>query len=77
MMKTVSSYNLPNNFVEQQQQVLSNLTLEQTKATLAKYMDRDKMIYLIVGDAETQLARISELGLGEPVLLDKDGNKVK
>lgn len=77
MLQNVSSYNLPNNFVEQQQQVLSNLTLEQTKATLAKYMDRDKMIYLIVGDAETQLARISELGLGEPVLLDKDGNKVK
>ncbi|NQY65117.1 MAG: insulinase family protein [Alteromonadaceae bacterium] len=77
MLQNISSYNLANDYVEQQQQVLSKLTLEQTKATLAKYMDRDKMIYLIVGDAETQLARISELGLGEPVLLDKEGNKVK
>ena len=28
------------------------------------------MNYVIVGDAETQLDRLSELGIGEPVLLN-------
>jgi zinc protease len=40
-------------------------------------MNPVKMIYLIVGDAETQLARVKELGLGTPILLDRSGNFVK
>jgi zinc protease len=32
------------------------------------------MIYLIVGDAKTQLEPLRKLGLGNPVLLDRDGN---
>ena len=77
MLQNVSSYNLANNYVEQQQEVLSNLTLAQAKASIANYMDHDKMIYLVVGDAETQLPRLKELGMGQPILLDTDGNKVK
>jgi zinc protease len=29
------------------------------------------MIWLIVGDAKTQLPRLKELGFGEPILLNK------
>ena len=77
MLQNVSSYNLANNYVEVQQKALSNLTLKEAKASISNYMDRDKMIYLVVGDAKTQLPRLKELGLGEPTLLDNDGNKVK
>jgi zinc protease len=35
------------------------------------------MVYLVVGDAETQLPRMKELGLGEPIVLDRKGNVVK
>ena len=77
MLQNVSSYNLANNYVEVQQKALSNLTLEQAKASISNYMDHDKMIYLVVGDAKTQLPRLKELGLGKPILLDNDGNKVK
>ena len=35
------------------------------------------MIYLVVGDAETQLSRMKELGYGEPILLDIDGELIK
>ena len=34
------------------------------------------MIYVVVGDAATQLEQLKELGLGDPVLLDADGNPV-
>ena len=35
------------------------------------------MLYLVVGDAATQVKRLKEVGLGEPVLLDKEGEKVE
>ena len=62
---------------EQQQQTLNDLTLEQAKAVITKYMNPEQMVYLVVGDAETQLPRMKTLGLGEPILLDKAGNPVK
>jgi hypothetical protein len=33
------------------------------------------MIYVVVGDAETQLGQMAELGHGEPVVLDIDGRR--
>jgi hypothetical protein len=32
-----------------------------------------KMVWLVVGDARTQLGRLEAPGLGEPILLDRDG----
>jgi zinc protease len=29
------------------------------------------MIYLVVGDAETQLNKLEQIGFGEPILLNK------
>ena len=31
------------------------------------------MIYVVVGDAATQLGRVAELGYGEPTMLDITG----
>ncbi|MCK7524283.1 MAG: hypothetical protein MZV64_44935 [Ignavibacteriales bacterium] len=39
-----------------------------------KYIHPDKMIYLIAGDKATQMEKLKELGFGDPILLDKDGN---
>lgn len=77
VLQNISSYGLPKNYVVQQQRTLANLTLEQAQQTLSEYLDPDKMIYLVVGDAETQLARVNELGLGAAVVLDTSGNPVK
>ena len=77
VLQNISSYGLPQNYVEQQQQTLANLTLEQAQQILSKYMDPNNMVYLVVGDAETQLARVNELGLGAAVVLDTSGNHVK
>jgi zinc protease len=47
------------------------MTVEQIKALSQKYLDPNKMIWLVVGDAKTQLPRMKELGLGEPIQLNK------
>ena len=41
-------------------------------AALAEaHLDPERMIWLVVGDAETQLARLASLGLGEPRRVDR------
>ena len=47
------------------------MTVEKIRELAARYVNPDKMIYLIVGDAETQLEGLIELGLGAPVLLNE------
>jgi len=76
VLQNISSYSLANNYVQQQQEVLSKLTLEQAQATIAKYINPDKMVYLVVGDAKTQLPRMKELKLGDPILLDRNGDVI-
>jgi zinc protease len=42
-----------------------------------KYLDSADMVWLVVGDAATQLERLSALGFGEPILLNRDGDVVE
>lgn len=76
MLNQIATYNLPFDYIKQQEAVVKNMTLEQHKALARKYIVPDKMIYLVVGDAATQLEPLRELGLGDPILLDTDGNPV-
>ncbi len=46
-------------------------TVKQIRDLSQKYLNADKMIWLIVGDAKTQLPRLKELGFGDPILIRK------
>jgi len=46
------------------------MTLESHKALANKYLHPEKMIYLVVGDAASQLEPLKKLGFGDPILLD-------
>ena len=76
VLQNISSYGLPTDYVAVQQQQLQDLSLEQSSDLFGKYMNPQMMIYLVVGDAETQLEKLGELGLGDPVLLDRKGDPV-
>lgn len=71
ILRNISNYNWPYDYVKKQQEIVENVSVEEIKKLAEKYIDPGKMIYLIVGDAETQMQRISELGLGKPVLLNQ------
>jgi zinc protease len=77
VLQNISSYSLAINYIEQQQNVLTKLTLAEAKKSISTYINPDKMVYLVVGDAKTQLARLKELNLGAVTLLDRNGNKLK
>ena len=77
MLDTMSKFNLGDAYILDEQEVLSSMKLDEAKSLAKKRLDGKKMYYVVAGDAKSQLGRISKLGYGKPVILDRDGNKVK
>ncbi len=71
LLDNISSYGWKPDYVKQREQIVKAMTVPQIKTLSGKYLDPNKMVWLIVGDAKTQLPRLKELGFGEPVLLNK------
>jgi zinc protease len=71
MLSNISAYGWSSDYVKDQENTVNNMTKEQITALANKYVNPNKMIWLVVGDAETQLGRMNELGYGEPILLNK------
>jgi zinc protease len=71
LLENISKYEWKPSYIKDREQIVHAMSLEQIKGMAKQYLDPNKMIWLIVGDAKTQLPRMKELGLGEPVLLTK------
>ncbi|WP_261374527.1 M16 family metallopeptidase [Dokdonia sp. Hel_I_53] len=76
MLQERSAYDLDSNYIEKEEDVIRNMTLEQHKTLANKYLDEDKMAYLVVGDAATQFSQFKDMGFDEVKMLDKDGNEI-
>ena len=76
MLQEISSFNLPPDFIKQEEMKADKITLDEAKAIYSRYIRPDKMVYVVVGDARTQFDRLKEAGLGEPLLVDIEGNPV-
>ncbi len=70
MLSQISMYNWPYDFVRQQEKMVNDMTVENIQQLAKKYVDPDKMFYLVVGDAKTQLDQLKKLGYGEAVLIN-------
>ena len=77
MLSNMSDYGWESDYVKDRENVVNNMTKEQIAELANKYINPNKMIWLVVGDAETQLERIKELGYGDPVLLNERQKKIK
>ena len=76
MLSQIAWYNLPYDYVKDQEKQISDMTIDEHINLAQKYINPDKMIYLIVGDKATQMDKLKTLGFGDPILLDKDGNNI-
>ena len=76
MLQERSAYDLPANYIEGEEATVRAMTLEEHKALANKYLNEDKMAYLVVGDAATQFAQFEKMGFDEVKMLDKEGNEV-
>ncbi|HEX9959479.1 MAG TPA: pitrilysin family protein, partial [Pyrinomonadaceae bacterium] len=71
MLENISKYGWRYDYVKDREQIVKSMTVAQIRDLSQKYLDADKMIWLVVGDAKTQLPRLKELGFGDPVLIQK------
>ncbi|HSC55436.1 MAG TPA: pitrilysin family protein [Phnomibacter sp.] len=71
MLENISRYGWKPGYVKEREAIVKNMTVAQIRELAQKYLDANKMIWLIVGDAKTQLPGLKALGFGEPVLLNK------
>jgi zinc protease len=69
MLSTMSEYNLPDDYIKKEEDVIKNMTVEEHKAITDKYIVPDKMYWVIVGDAATQLKPLEKIGFGKPILV--------
>lgn len=76
MLQERSAYKLPANYIEDEEAVIKNMTVEEHKTLANKYLDESKMAYLVVGDATTQFPQFKKMGFDEVMLVDKDGEEV-
>ena len=69
MLNTMTSYNLPTDYIKQEEKFIMGLTVEKQLELVNKYIDPAKMYYVVVGDAKTQLDDLEKVGLGKPTLV--------
>lgn len=72
----ILDYNLPANYIDQQNKILANLTKKQVDEVAKKYLNPDKMNILLVGDKAKIMEGIKKLGY-EIVELDADGKPIE
>jgi len=71
MLATMTKYRLPEDYIKQEDNVMKNMTVEDSKAIAEKYILPNKMICVVVGDAATQAKPLEKIGFGQPILLQK------
>jgi zinc protease len=71
MLGEISMYNLPKDYVRLEQETIRKMTVDQHKALAQKYINPDKMFYVISGDAATQAEPLTALGFGKATVVKK------
>jgi len=71
MLTNISNYGYTDDYVKQHEEIVKTMTVADMKALAKKYLNPNKMIYLVVGDASTQLDKLGQLGFGKPILLNE------
>jgi len=77
MLVNISTLAYPKDYITKREDIVNNMTVEEIKKLANQYLDPNKMIYLVVGDAKTQLKKLEALGFGTPILLNEENKGIK
>ncbi|WP_339606690.1 pitrilysin family protein [uncultured Roseivirga sp.] len=77
MLENMSEYGWTADYVKERQQIVKDMTVEEIQRLSKEFLDPEKMIWLVVGDAKTQLNKMEQLGFGKPVLINKTSGPEK
>ncbi|MBD45812.1 MAG: peptidase M16 [Flavobacteriaceae bacterium] len=77
MLQEMSIYNLPLDYIAEEEAIISAMTLEQHKQLANKYLDETKMAYVVIGDAATQFSQFKDMDFDEVKLMSKEGQELE
>lgn len=75
ILQNISTYGLPQDYIDQEQKTVTAATIESIQATADEYFDLSNYIFVIVGDKATQYDQLRVDGPGDPVLVDRYGKE--
>ena len=70
MLNSIANYDLPVDYIKKRENIARNMTFKRHKELAQRYINPDRMIYLVVSDAATQMKSLAQLGLGKPILIE-------
>lgn len=70
MLANISDYGWPYDYIRQREDIVNNMTVERIRSLASTYADPARMIYLVVGDAASQLGLMKQLGYGNAILIN-------
>jgi zinc protease len=76
LLANMTLLGFPADYVLKREETVRSMTIDRVQELASRYLDPDRMIWLVVGDARTQRDRLGALGLGDPVMLDRTGRPV-
>ncbi len=65
MLENVADYGLPHDYVRRRDEIIEAMTVDEIKELADQWLRPGAMNYVIVGDGETQAARLEALGFGK------------
>ena len=77
MIANIATYDLPFDYIKAEEEQVRGMTIQSHNQLVKKYIRPDEMIYLVIGDAKTQMDGLKSLGYGDPVLLNENGSQVR
>ena len=72
MLSYIGKYGFSDDWVKKEEDVIRGMTIDQHKAITEKYFNPDRMIYVVVGDATTQMKPLETIGFGKPVMVTRE-----
>ena len=72
MLSEISNYDRDYDYIKQREELVNKLDILNIQDLAKKYINPNRMYYLIVGDAKTQLDKLGQLGFGNPILLNPE-----
>ena len=73
VIRDVSDYGFAPDYVLEQEQTVREMNVARVRELAGRHLTGGGMVWLVVGDATTQSARLESLGLGLPIPLDRSG----
>ena len=70
MLSNISNYGYSDDYAKQREAIVKALNVDDIKTLVNEYIKPNQMIYVIVGDAKTQLSKLKQLGFGDPILMN-------